>query len=208
MQESTHGDVVASTPHRLLAGLTVILVFAGAWLGFRAVWERDPFSDLGLPPGGWIGAAVIVLASGVIHESIHALVWRGLGGAGPGSVSVRRTWRVMGFEAHVVKPLPIRAYRWGLVSPALVLVAAPLAVAIAAGRGAFIPWAGFFLVESHSDLVALFALRRVRPGVAVRSHASRIGCAIAPAGDGSTRAGSPDGGTSPSPSSQDAASRS
>lgn len=175
MIPSDAGEVVAGPREAMLAGLVLVVAIAGALFLFEARWGRPALTHASDQPGGWVGAILVVVASAFVHEALHALAWRVRGRVPQGGTALRRTWRVLGFEAALRHPVPLAVFRAGLSVPALVLGLLPFVVGWASGAGLLVLWALFFLLECFSDLVILFAGRGRPPRTLVRSHPSRLG---------------------------------
>lgn len=139
------------------SGALVIVAFAGSLRLFAAIWHRDALAEIENQPGGWIGAVGIVIASAIVHELLHAIGWNVIARVPWRSISIRPTWRVMGFAAHTDVPVSARTFRVVAALPALILGGLPIAIGIAIGAGLFVLWGLFFLLECFSDFAAIFA---------------------------------------------------
>ncbi len=169
-------DVTARPRDLLGAAAIVIATFSAALAVFGLVWHRDAVADIARQPGSWAGAVLLAACSAVVHETLHGLAWIVFGGVPRQSVSVRPTWRVMGFTADLQAAVQARAYRAGAALPALVLALGPIAVGLAAGSGLLVLWGLFCLLECFSDLAALLAMRGIPPRALVTAHPEQPGC--------------------------------
>ena len=171
--------VVATGAHLMLGGIAVIAIILPMLWGFQSVWKRSILSSLTLQPGGWSGALVVVALSAVLHEGLHVLGWRSLGGTAWGSVSWRLAWRGLGLVALLNTPVSMSAYRTATALPTIILGLAVASAGLVAGIGLLVFWGLFFLFECLTDLALLFASRSVPPDTQVLSHPDQLGLLIA-----------------------------
>ena len=143
-----------NAPH--LAGGAVIVATAALSLwSFDLLWKRSALEDLPAQPGGWAGAAAIVLCSAAVHELLHAVGFRLFAGVPWRSISLRPSWKKMGFVARAEGP----SSRAATALPALVMGALPIAIGCAIGQGLVLLWGLFFLLECFADLGELMGRR-------------------------------------------------
>jgi hypothetical protein len=160
----------------LLSAALLILVLAGSLALFESVWRRNAVEDVAKQPGRWLGAVAVAACGAAVHELLRALAWRLLAGVPWRSISLRATWRGMGFVARVDAPVPAAAYRAGAALPAAVLGGVPAALGLATGSGLLLLWGLFFLLESLGDVAVLLAMRGVPSRARVLDHPEGLGC--------------------------------
>ena len=158
----------------LLAGAVAV----GMFELFEMAWGRWPLTDLSLHPGGWWGAAGVLLIGGMAHEVIHGIAWVLAGRVGWNAVSFRPHWKALGIMAHLNTTVSAQAYRISGLLPAVVLGVVPLSAGFAIGDGRILFWGAFFLATAIGDLAAVWALRHVSPAAAVSDHPTRLGCVV------------------------------
>lgn len=166
--------------HALGAATVVLGLFLLATRLFDGLWQRSALEELTSQPGGFPGAALVVLGSALLHELLHAAAWTVLGRPDAGGIVLRPSWQGMGFAAILRAPVPLRAYRAGLALPALVLGGGGLVAGLFAGSGLVVLWGTFFVLESFADLAQLLALAGAEPRSAVVSLPGGTGCRLLP----------------------------
>ena len=174
------GQIGLTARTRDLLGAAAIVITAfvvSLWL-FRLFWHRDALADLTQQPGGWMGAMAIVACTAVVHEILHGLAWCLVARVPWRSISVRASWRVMGFVAGPDVPLPATAFRVGVAAPGLILGAIPIAAGLSAGLGLLVLWGLFALLECFSDAALLLAIHTVPAGALVVGHEEKLGCRV------------------------------
>lgn len=104
-------DAIASGRHLLGTAAMLVMVVVGSLRLFEFLWHRDALADITRQPGGWIGAIIVAAGSALVHELLHGFAWHTFGRVPWQSISLRPTWRVMGFVARADVALPAAAYR-------------------------------------------------------------------------------------------------
>ena len=170
--------VLAGLRHRLGTAIILVAAFASSVGAFEAIHRRSAFEDATNQPGGWPGVIVVVAASAVVHELIHALGWISLAKLPWRSVSVRRTLRVMGLVVCANTAMPVPAFRLSTLLPAVILGGGSVATGLVSGRGLLVLWGNFFLLECYSDLTVLLATARLPAAAKVREYPDQLGCAV------------------------------
>ncbi len=173
-------EILAGLRHRVGTAVFLVAAFAGSLGGFELLHQRSAVTDAVRQPGGWLGAILVVAGSAVLHELIHALGWIAFARVPWRSVSVRRTWRVMGFIACTNTALPVSAYRLSTVLPAAILGGGSLITGLTVGNGMVVLWGLFFLIECYSDITVLLATSGLRAPAKVREYPDRLGCLVEP----------------------------
>ncbi len=153
----------------LLLGLLGI-----AWALRGAGFLVDAMTDLQRPWGflGWLVLGVFV------HEAIHGLVWAWLGGKPLSTIRLGFQWKSLTPYAHIREPIPVRAYRWGAVMPALLLGFLPYALGLLLRSPFLFLYGWFFILAAGGDFVILWLLRNDRGDLLVQDHPERVGCVL------------------------------
>src|SRR2546426_1102355 len=125
--------VAATRPILVVAALVVLAVVTSSLAAFGGLWHRQPFEDLPRQYGGWAGAIVIFLCAGLFHELLHVVGWKTFVSVKWSEFSLRRSRRKLGVIAQVEVPVPVAAFRIGLLAPAILLGVGPILIAVAAG---------------------------------------------------------------------------
>ena len=115
----------------------------------------------------------------MIHEGLHVLGWRSLGGALWSSVSWSLAWRGLGLVARLNAAVSMAAYRAAAALPAAILGLAILSVGLVSGIGLLV-FCGMFFFQCLTDFALLFASRTVPAGSQVLSHPDRLRLIITP----------------------------
>ncbi len=121
---------------------------------------------------------VLLISGIVVHELLHALVWK---------LSSGRPWDAFSFGfdkrtftpfAHCNVPMTARSYRLGALTPGLLLGLLPSLVAMVTGDGAVFLFGLLFAVAAGGDLLIVFIIRRIPATALVEDHPSRAGCYV------------------------------
>jgi hypothetical protein len=170
--------VIAESRHLLGTAAIVVILFAGSLALFEFLWHRDALADITRQPGGWRGAIAVVAASAVVHELLHTLGWRALARVPWRSITLRPTWRGLGFVARPNVAVPATAFRAGIALPAVILGVVPIALGLLTDAGLFVLWGLFFSLECFTDVAVLLATHRVPSRARVRDHPHKLGWEI------------------------------
>jgi hypothetical protein len=168
--------VIASGRHLLGTAAILVILFAGSLRLFEFLWHRDALADITRQPGGWPGAIAIVAASAVLHELLHAFGLRAFARVPWRSITLRPTWRGLGFVARPNVPVPSPAYRGSIALPAVILGVVPIVLGLLMGGGLFVLWGLFFSLECFTDVAVLLATRKASSRVWVLDHPDKLGC--------------------------------
>ena len=120
--------------------------------------------------------AIVVAVS--IHEAIHGLGWALFGRAPLRRVRFGLAARTLNPFAHMLDPIPARAYRWGTALPGLILGLLPCATALAAGSAWWMLFGLTLTLAAGGDMLVLWLLRGVDGNALVIDHPSRAGCLV------------------------------
>lgn len=151
----------------LLGGIILVIPHWLLWGGFFLV---------SLTPSTALMLLAFVLVSIVVHEALHGLGWLLAGRIHWSDIS-------FGFKsltpfAHCSVPVTARAYRIGVIFPALILGGVPLLVGTLFNIEILTIWGSLMVMVSGGDLAVLWAIRSIPAPVLVTDHPSRVGCEI------------------------------
>jgi hypothetical protein len=129
---------------------------------------------------------IIVLIAGIfMHELLHGLVW---------VFFARKVFRSLSFGImkpdfapyiHCRDPLPVNAYRTGIVMPGIILGILPMLAGIITGDFKIFIFGFFFTWAASGDFIILWMIRHLQSGEIVQDHPELVGCIIIGDPDGS-----------------------
>jgi hypothetical protein len=79
---------------------------------------------------------------------------------------------------HCKEPMEIGAYKLGVSMPGLLLGVLPAIFGILTSNGLILTFGLIFVLAVGGDILILWLLRKVRAGVLVKDHPTRIGCYV------------------------------
>lgn len=121
---------------------------------------------------------VMLIAGIVVHEMLHALTCVYLGNKPWRAIQFGIVWKALAPYAHLTEPVEVRAYRWGVAIPGIVLGLVPSLVGILTGIGAIMLFGLIFTLAAAGDALILWVTRSVEAGKLVEDHPSRAGCYV------------------------------
>jgi hypothetical protein len=180
MSSDTTKTLEAIANGRLLAitAIVILAMLGGSTQLFVLIWNRQPFEDLSAQPGGLLGAFIIFVGGAVLHEVLHAIVWKTLAHVPWSNLSLQRNRRKLGIIVKLNMPVRASVYRVGLVLPTIIMGIGPILIGLVQGAGLLVLWGGVFLFECFSDLAIFLAIRKVPLTALVVEKAGRLGCQI------------------------------
>ena len=127
---------------------------------------------------------VAIVAGIVVHELLHAISWISLGRKPWSAIRFGIVWKALAPYAHLTEPIEVRAYRWGVAMPGLVLGIAPYLVGLTTGVGQVVLFGLIFTAAAAGDALILWVIRSVEVGESVEDHPSRVGCYVIGSSEG------------------------
>ena len=112
------------------------------------------------------------------HEWIHGLTWAILGGKPIKDLKFGFQWKSLTPYAYMREPIPLRAYRWGAIMPAILLGFIPYVTGLLIGSPFWTLYGWLFILAAGADFVILWLLRNEGGDVLVQDHPSRVGCFV------------------------------
>lgn len=159
---------------------SLIFLVPVALLGavYLLIWSGDGSFSLIVRPWWVLVFVVVVGFSIVVHELLHALSWVFLGRKPWSAIRFGVVWKALAPYAHLTEPIEVRAYRWGVAMPGLVLGIVPSVIGLATGSGWVMIFGLVFTLAAAGDALILWIIRGVEAGKQVEDHPSRAGCYV------------------------------
>lgn len=175
-QTSTYQqDLSVSTVTILLHALWMTVIFLVVPLiPFSFIWGSDPLLGAFTNPVIILPALVLV----IIHEVLHAMAWKLAGGLALRDFKFGIAWKTLSPYCHATKPMPISAYRVGVVVPGIVLGILPVVIATILGNGVLAILGALLTAGAVGDVYVLWLLRGVSKTARVIDHPTRAGCIV------------------------------
>ncbi|GAB4265625.1 MAG: hypothetical protein Kow0080_05950 [Candidatus Promineifilaceae bacterium] len=170
-------DATTSMTKANLIALAVIpAAFIGLWLPYWLVW-RNQFDGRPISFSLW-PVVVLLVASIVAHELIHAVGFMLVGKAPRTAVKFGFSWRGLAPYAHCKMPMTMYAYRVSIALPGIVLGILPGIAGLIWGSYWLVWYAIFMLAGAGGDLAILLTTRHVPAHALVLDHPTKVGCLL------------------------------
>ena len=121
---------------------------------------------------------LLVLLGILLHELIHGLTWMIAGKIPRNAIKFGFNWKALAPYAHCKEPLEVNAYRWGAAMPGIVLGIIPFLIGLTTGNNWFSLFGYLFTVTASGDILILWLIRNIEPGVRVLDHPEKAGCKV------------------------------
>ncbi|HKI45358.1 MAG TPA: DUF3267 domain-containing protein [Balneolales bacterium] len=131
---------------------------------------------LGNLEGDMILLIVLLLVGTVMHEGLHGFTWSRFGHISMEEIQFGMHWKLLTPYAHCKVPLNVKAYRWGVIMPGLVVGFIPAAIGIAIQSPIFLWFGALFIMGAGGDFLTLWLLRKVPGDYLVEDHPTKVGC--------------------------------
>lgn len=162
--------------HLVAAGLLGIAVTA-MLSGHAALWDRPAgtlLDDLFASNALFVAIGVGV----IVHEVLHAIGFRYLGGAPWRAIRLGIQWRTLTPFARAIVPVTVRAYQWTAALPGLALGVLPVIAGIMLDAPLASGFGVVMLTGAGGDAAILWATRRAPPLALVLDSDTALGCSI------------------------------
>lgn len=116
----------------------------------------------------------------LVHEGLHGLGFLLVGGAPRAAIHFGLHRATLSPFAGCSVPLTVRAYRWSVALPALILALLPWSMGMIGGWGWAAVWGAFMMITAAGDLIVVYTIRALAPSAMVVDHPSRVGCLVLP----------------------------
>jgi len=168
-------DLSVSTVTILLHAIWMTVIFIVVPLiPFSLIWSRDPLITA-FTNSSIIAPALILV---VIHELLHAISWKYLGGLSFRDFKFGIVWKTLSPYCHATKPMTAHAYRIGAMIPGIVLGLLPIGFGTVTGDGFWAVLGALLTAGAVGDVYILWLLRRVPASTFVIDHPTRAGCIV------------------------------
>lgn len=170
-------DLSVSMVQANVYALVFLVPVALLALVYLLIWGDIYFSVLF---GPWpVFVCVVVFVVGIVaHELLHGLSWVYLGRKNWSAVEFGFQWKALAPYAHLKESVEVRAYRWAVAMPGLMLGILPSLVGLATGIGLVMVFGLVFTLAAAGDALILWIIRGVETGKQVEDHPSRAGCYV------------------------------
>ncbi|WP_322814642.1 DUF3267 domain-containing protein [Chloroflexus sp.] len=132
-------------------------------------------------PNDWFGIIlliIIVIGGVLVHELLHVIGWMLAGRVSLSAMKLGFDRKTLTPYAHSRQALPINAYRFGIILPAIVLGLLPGLIGIIGNLPLYTAFGAFFTLAAGGDLLILWLLRRDPAQALVIDHSDRVGCEL------------------------------
>ena len=154
-----------------LPGLAMCAIYAALW---GAPAPAQGFAGL-FGSWGWIAACAVGV---IVHEALHALTARVVGGVPASGVQFGVSLTMLAPYAHIATPMTAAAFRATAAAPGVLMGLLPFAIAAVIGQGALFAFATLFTFGAAGDFLILWVIRGVPSNVMVRDHPETIGVTL------------------------------
>lgn len=163
----------------LMAFLMLPLAYGLFWLPYNWLWNSWPFVPFfEASLNGLLILILIFALSTIIHELLHAVGFRLVGGVPFNRIKFGFSWAGLAPFAHCRDPLRASAYRLAVLLPGLVLGIVPGFLGVALQQPLLVMWATLMLLAAGGDTAVLWAVRKVPGTVRVLDHPKKVGCQV------------------------------
>ena len=151
-------------------------LLASVVLPYQLAWGSSPIKAAA--SGGltlFIGGLLLGI---VVHEGLHAIVWRYTGRLPRPVVRFGVNRRMLMPYAHPVGPVSVGTYRLGALAPGVIMGFIPALAGLIIGSAHLAGWGALFSAFAVGDLMVVFTLRGVPSHSMVQDHPTRVGCEL------------------------------
>lgn len=177
MKKDFSVSMLEANIYAVIAALPFIVVLVGLDI---YVWKwRNYFRELfALEPQYFSLFMLAIFIGIVIHELIHGLTWQFFSKKKSNAIRYGIDWKTMSPYAHCKEPMEIKAYRLGVVMPAIILGFLPSIIGILTGNPLIFIFGLVFILAAGGDILILWLIRNVTDGSLVEDHPKRAGCYV------------------------------
>ncbi|MGB6295963.1 MAG: DUF3267 domain-containing protein [Rivularia sp. (in: cyanobacteria)] len=177
MKKDLSVSMVKANLYAIIAVLPFILILVGLHI---YVWKgRNFFGELFSSEPQYFSLFMLAIFVGiVIHELIHGITWQFFSKKKSNAIRYGIDWKTMSPYAHCKEPMEIKAYRLGVVMPAIILGFLPAIIGILTGNAFIFIFGLAFILAAGGDILILWLIRNVKAGSLVEDHPKRAGCYV------------------------------
>ena len=164
----------------LLFGMPYLFFWMNPFSYKIVTFSQAVFQDgrLGIMTPYLVKGTVSILAGIFLHEMLHGLGWLPFTNKGFRSLRFGFMSPEMAPYAHCKEPLPVYAYRVGIILPGLLLGFIPAIMGIITGSFSWLCYGMFFTWAASGDFIMFWMIRHLRRNTFVMDHPNKLGCII------------------------------
>lgn len=163
----------------LLSVLIILPLAMFLVASYGLLWGWDKLlEDLVTVYADYLLTALVLLGGIVVHELLHALVWRLFGRLSFGDFTFGFNVSGMAPFVHCAAPMSARVYRLGTVAPGVLMGLFPYGLALVSGNSWLMSYGLIFTLVAAGDFLMLWKVRKVDPGDRVQDHPTLAGCEV------------------------------
>lgn len=132
-------------------------------------------------PNNWFGTILLILImiGGIlVHELLHVIGWMLAGRVSLSAMKLGFDRKTLSPYAHIRQALPINAYRFGVILPAIGLGLLPGLIGIVSDLPLYTAFGALFTLAAGGDLLVLWLLHRDPDQALVIDYSDRVGCEV------------------------------
>lgn len=125
------------------------------------------------------GIALFLLVAGTfLHELLHGLTWMKKAGLNWNDIKFGFNLRALTPYAHCKEPIAAGAYRWGILTPGILLGFLPFAAGLVWGNAWLFVFGFIFTLAAGGDFLMFWIIRDIPGDQLVEDHPERVGCKV------------------------------
>lgn len=141
-------------------------------------WDRTGHSFLIVYDRIWV--SILVFIAGVfLHELLHGVTWMWQAKLGWQDVEYGFKLSALAPYAHCKIAISAKAYRWGIITPGILLGVVPYLIGLLSGDAAYLVFGFIFTLAAGGDFLMLWVIRDIPGERLVKDHPERVGCILA-----------------------------
>lgn len=158
----------------IVVPLAVLMVYT-----YSLVWGWEKTSSDLLVMYRHYGFALLLLVAGTfLHEFLHGVTWMKMAGLDWDDIKYGFKLRVVTPYAHCKKPIAADAYRWGILSPGILLGMLPFTISLLLGNAWLFIFGFIFTLAAGGDFLMFWIIRDIPADRFVEDHPERVGCRV------------------------------
>jgi hypothetical protein len=164
----------------LLFGIPYLLLWMNSLSHKIVNFAQALFRDgrLGILTPYLVKGTVAILVGIFLHELLHGMGWIVFAKKGFHSLQFGFMTPELAPYAHCKEPLPVYAYRVGIILPGLLLGFFPAIFGIVTGNFCWLCYGIFFTWAASGDFIMFWMIRHLKRNTLVMDHPDKLGCII------------------------------
>ncbi|NJK85978.1 MAG: DUF3267 domain-containing protein [Bacteroidales bacterium] len=152
----------------MIIPIAVIFIFP-----FLLIWGTDPIQSCF---NNNISVIWIFILTGIVmHELLHGITWALFTKKKFKSIRFGINWKFITPYCHCKEPLKVSHYLAGAAMPLIVLGLTPVIISFLSGNGEAFCFGVFFTWSAGGDVIAIFAMRKLKKETLVLDHPEKLG---------------------------------